>query len=89
MDTIIIFTLNECGHCQSLKKRLQELSIEFTEIEIGVNDEIWTQVVRQTGQDVIPTVFIKKENDENGPVYVPGRDYQSEDEIVEIIKTYV
>lgn len=89
MNTIVIFTLNGCGHCQSLKKRLNEISIPYTEIEIVANEAIWTQVVRQTGHDVIPTVFIKKENDENGPVYVPGRDYQTEDEIVEIIKTYV
>lgn len=89
MNTIVIFTLNGCSHCQSLKKRLRDLSIPYTEIEIGANEDIWTQVVRQTGEDVIPTVFIKKENDEDGPVYVPGRDYQDEDEIVEIIKTYV
>jgi glutaredoxin len=89
MNSIVIFTLNGCSHCQSLKRRLQEISIEYTEIEIGANEEIWKQVVRQTGEDVIPTIFIKKENDENGPVYVPGRDFQSEDEIVEIIKTYM
>jgi glutaredoxin len=89
MNSIVIFTLNGCGHCQSLKRRLQEISIDFTEIEIDANEEIWKQVVRQTGEDVIPTIFIKKENDENGPVYVPGRDFQSEDEIVEIIKTYM
>jgi glutaredoxin len=89
MNTIVIFTLNGCGHCQSLKKRLNDISIPYTEIEIGVNEEIWKQVVKQTGEDVIPTIFIKKENDENGPVYVPGRDFQSEDEIVEIIKTYM
>lgn len=89
MNTIVIFTLNGCGHCQSLKKRLNDISIPYTEIEIGANEEIWTQVVRQTGEDVIPTVFIKKNDNEDGPVYVPGRDYQNEDEIVEIIKTYV
>lgn len=89
MNTIVIFTLNGCGHCQSLKKRLNDISIPYTEIEIGANEEIWKQVVRQTGEDVIPTVFIKKNDNEDGPVYVPGRDYQNEDEIVEIIKTYV
>lgn len=89
MNTIVIFTLNGCGHCQSLKKRLDDISIPYTEIEIGANEEIWKQVVRQTGEDVIPTVFIKKNDNEDGPVYVPGRDYQNEDEIVEIIKTYV
>jgi hypothetical protein len=43
-------------------------------------------VVEQTGHNVLPTIFIKKENSEEGPVYIPGRDYQIEDEIVEILK---
>jgi glutaredoxin len=89
MNSIVIFTLNGCSHCQSLKQKLKEISIDFTEIEVNANEDIWKQVVNQTGEDVLPTVFIKKENDENGPVYVPGRDFQSEDEIVEIIKSYI
>jgi glutaredoxin len=88
-NTIIVFTLNGCGHCKNLKKRLSDISIPFTEIEIGKNEKIWNQVVEQTGHNVLPTVFIKKEDSEDGPVYIPGRDYQNEDEIVEIIKTFV
>jgi glutaredoxin len=89
MNTIVVFTLNGCTHCSKLKKRLDDLSIKFLEIEIGQNKEIWENVVQQTGKNVLPTVFIKKENSDDGPVYVPGRDYQSEDEIVEIIKSYI
>lgn len=89
MNTIIIFTLNGCGHCKILKKKLDKLSILYTDIEVTENETIWKQVVEQTGHDVLPTVFIKKENGDDGPVYVPGRDYQNEDEIIEIIKTYI
>jgi glutaredoxin-related protein len=88
-NSIIIFSLNGCGHCANLKKRLTGLEIPFQDIEINSNREIWNQVVSQTGHNTLPTVFIKKENDENGPVYVPGRDFNGEDEIVEIIKTYL
>lgn len=88
MKTIIIFTLNGCTHCKSLKKRLDEVSINYFEIEITKNQEIWNKVVEQTGHNVLPTVFIKSENSDDGPVYVPGRDYMSEDEIVEIIKSH-
>jgi hypothetical protein len=59
------------------------------DIEITDNEEIWNQVVTQTGHNLIPTVFIQKEDSDDGPVYVPGRDYQSEDEIVEKIKEYL
>ena len=83
---IVIFTLNGCSHCKNLKNRLNELNIPFIDVEIGQNQKLWDQVVEQTGHNVLPTVFIKKENTEEGPVYVPGRDYETEDEIVEILK---
>jgi glutaredoxin len=85
-NSIIIFTLNGCLHCKNLKNRLNELNIPFIDVEIGQNQKLWDQVVEQTGHNVLPTVFIKKENTEEGPVFVPGRDYESEDEIVEILK---
>lgn len=84
--SIIVFTLNGCFHCKNLKNRLNELEIPFIDVEIGENQKLWDQVVEQTGHNVLPTIFIKKENTEEGPVYVPGRDYQTEDEIVEILK---
>lgn len=89
MNTIVIFTLNGCSHCKSLKKRLEQLEINFVEIEITQNKEIWDQVVQQTGHNVLPTVFIKSENGDDGPVYVPGRDYTSEDHIIKIIQKHI
>jgi glutaredoxin len=85
-NTIVIFTLNGCSHCKNLKGRLNDLEISYIDVEIGENQKLWDQVVQQTGHNVLPTVFIKKENSDEGPVYVPGRDYHNEDEIVEIIK---
>jgi glutaredoxin len=88
-DRIIIFTLSGCFHCTFLKEELNNLSIPFTEIEVTANPKIWEQVVNQTGHDSLPTIFIQKDGTESGPVYVPGRDYDTHDEIIEIIKTYI
>jgi glutaredoxin len=87
-DTIIVFTLNGCGHCGSLKKRLGEISIPFQEVEINQNRQIWDQVVSQTGHNLLPTVFIRTEGTDVGPIYIPSRDYETEDEIVEILKKH-
>ena len=89
MNNIIVFTLNGCGHCVELKKSLIELEIDYTEIVVDDNEEIWNQVINQTGHNSLPTVFVSLNGEEDGPVFVPGRDYQSKDEIVEIIKTYL
>jgi glutaredoxin len=88
-NTIIIFTLKGCGHCTELKKGLTELTIPFNEIEITENETIWNQVIKQTGHNSLPTVFIGLEGKENGPVFVPERDFKDKDEIIEIIKKYI
>ena len=86
MKTIIIFTLNSCVHCQELKEKLTELSIPFDDVEITLNRQLWDYVISQTGNDLLPTVFIKDGDDGSGHIYSPGRDFQSNDEIMEIIK---
>lgn len=87
-NTVVIFSLTGCVHCKSLKKRLDDLSIEYVDIDVDRNPEIWESVKTQTKENLVPTVFIKKEGVDEGPVFVPSRDYQTEDEIVEIIKNY-
>lgn len=88
-NTIVIFTLKNCGHCIDLKEKLTELSITYQEMEINQNRPIWDQVVSQTGFNLLPTVFVKKENDDTGPIFIPGRDYENQEELIEIIKKYV
>jgi glutaredoxin len=88
-NKIIVFTLNGCGHCSVLKGQLNKDGVEYTEIEVSKNKEIWDQVVKQTGHNSLPTVFISLNGEDDGPVFVPGRDYQNKDEIVKIIKTYI
>lgn len=86
MKTVVIFTLNSCAHCQELKQKLTELLIPFDDVEISLNRQLWNHVISQTGYDLLPTVFIKDGNDDTGLIYTPGRDFQSNDEIIEIIK---
>lgn len=88
-NTIILFTLDDCIHCKSLKKRLRIESIPYTEIEITNNEKIWNEVVNQTGHNSLPTVYIKKENSDTGPVYVAGVDFMSDDEGINIIKKHI
>ena len=88
-NQIFIFSLNGCGYCKTLKEKLNESSIPFTELEINSNREIWNQVVKQTGLNILPTIFIKKDGTDDGPVFVPTRDFNSVEEIVEKLKIYV
>lgn len=88
-NTVVIFSMTGCLHCKSLKKRLDENTIEYIDIDVDRNPEIWSSVKAQTKLNLVPTIFIKKPNSDDGPVFVPSRDYQTEDELVEIIQKYV
>jgi glutaredoxin len=90
METnIILFTMDGCGHCYDLKNKLNEEQILFNEIEINKNKHIWDQVVDQTGHNVVPTLFLRIENTDDGEVFIPGKDFNNRDEAVEIVKKYI
>ena len=86
---VIVFTLNGCVHCVNLKEKLDEVSIPFTEIEITNNQKLWDTVVEQTGHNVLPTLFIKKNNTDVGPVFIPGKDFENVDDIIPKIKNHL
>ena len=88
-NKIIIFTMDGCIHCKSLKKRLRVDSIPYVEVDIDNNQDLWNDVVNQTGHNVVPSIYIQKDENENGPIYIPGKDFEDEDEIVKIIRTYI
>lgn len=89
LDNIILFTLNGCHHCKTLKKSLQKHDIQFYEIEITNNEKIWDQVVNQTGHNSLPTIFVRKENTDDGLVYVAGVDFMSDEEGIKLIKQHI
>jgi glutaredoxin len=89
VKSIYVFTLNNCPYCQELKDKLNESSISFHDVEISKNKELWQSIVVQTGYDLLPSVFIRNENDIDGLIYTPGRDFQDLNEIIEIIKSII
>lgn len=89
MKKLIIFTLNGCDHCISLKNRLITLGFPFVEIEISNNQDIWDQVVEQTGHNLLPTIYITQDDSDEGMVFVPGRDHKNEDEAMQIVEKYI
>lgn len=85
--SILLFTLNDCVYCNSLKKKLKSLSIDFKEIDVNQHENIWDDVVKDVGLDYVPlTLIFNDENDDFGIYIVPGKDYETEDELIEIIR---
>ena len=88
-NKLLVFTLETCGHCKTLKERLRNESIPFTEIEVNNNKDLWNQVVTQSKNEYLPTFFIKKEGSDTGPIFCPERDFENDDQAIEIIKKYI
>jgi glutaredoxin len=86
MKTIYVFTTIGCAHCKELKKKLIDESIPFCDIEITKNEELWKNMISQTGYDILPTIYIRTDNDDSGIAYIPDKDFKNINEIIEIIK---
>lgn len=86
---IIIFSLINCPHCTVLKKKLEQNNIDYRELDINEHREVWRQVVDQTGFSLVPTVFIRKEGSDDGPVFIPGRDFKQPQDLLEKLKEYL
>lgn len=85
VDKIYIFTMNGCGHCKSLKSHLKKLNISFVDVDVDENEVLWNEVVKQTGYDYVPTVYVTKDGQDSGTIYVPSVDYEDEKDIIRIL----
>ena len=88
-NNIIIFTMKGCPACADLKSGLIENNIPYKELPIHENRYIWNQVVKQTGLRNLPTIFIQEPDTDMGPIYIPGRDFETKEQIIDIIKGYL
>ena len=89
MYTVNIFTLNGCSHCVDLKKLLNDNNISFNELEISQHKSTFDEIVKLTGKNALPTTYLQNPETGAGPIFVPGRDYQSKEELLEKIQKYI
>jgi len=86
ITNIFVFTIDGCIHCRNLKKKLKESNILFNELEVNENEDLWEEIVEKTKEDILPTIFIKQGDDGSGIILIPGIDFFSEDEAIDLIK---
>lgn len=81
-NRLIIFTMEGCGACKYLKKKLKESNIQFLDLDIDEYPDLWNKVVQQTGIDYVPTAYIVKENEDEGVVFSPTKDYVDAEDLI-------
>ena len=82
MNKIIVHTTEGCDYCTDVKKLLNEANVKFEDKPSKDNQQAWQRVIRITGLGTFPTFEVGNE------FFVPGRDYNSPDQIVNYLKNY-
>ena len=55
---VIVFTTPTCSHCNSAKRYLREKGIKFKEVDVSRNQKAAQDMVRKTGQQGVPQLWI-------------------------------
>lgn len=85
--SVIIYTMKGCPHCKELKKKLDNLNVEYFDRDIDEYSDEYKLFVEVTDNDLVPSLLILEENgvDYKSYIYVPDVDYYEIDEAINII----
>ncbi len=64
MAEVTIYSTPTCGYCAMAKDFLQEHGVEFTEIDVSVDQQKAQEMVEKTGQMGVPVIIINKDGKE-------------------------
>ena len=57
-DLAVVYTHPTCGYCDMLKSDLQQKGIDYEEIDVSKQPEMWGEVERLSGGDRITPVLV-------------------------------
>lgn len=91
MKKLYIFTLPYCSFCKNLTTELQRKSISFTPIAVPDNRELFDNIKKQLGVSKLnaPVLFFRENNDGEGYIYEPAKDFQTVDDAITIIRNNI
>ena len=81
-EKITIYTTETCPYCKSIKDKMKESSIEFTEKNTVKSIEEWKEVFNLTAMPTTPTIEI------GGEFLIPGRDFQNPQQLIEVLSNF-
>lgn len=57
--SVIIYTKNYCPYCKRAVALLKSKEIPFQEIDVTYDNQKFNEVMKQTGWDTVPQIFIE------------------------------
>jgi glutaredoxin-like YruB-family protein len=64
MAEVTIYSTPTCGFCTMAKDFLQEKGVDYTEIDVSVDQQKAQEMVEKTGQMGVPVIIINKDGQE-------------------------
>ncbi|PID52336.1 MAG: NrdH-redoxin [Candidatus Moraniibacteriota bacterium] len=65
MAEVMIYSTPTCGYCTLAKDFLQEKGVEYTEVDVSVDQQKAQEMVEKTGQMGVPVIIINKDGQED------------------------
>jgi glutaredoxin len=85
---VFIFSMKNCTHCKDLKTKLDNVQISFKDFDINEHELFWKEIVKKTGENLVPTVCLYNNQDKQTYIFTPGKDFNNGDEAINIIKKH-
>tara|TARA_Y100001963_G_C6456683_1_gene298246 strand:- start:31 stop:420 length:390 start_codon:yes stop_codon:yes gene_type:complete len=82
MEKVIIYAKETCPYCKEIKDKLKQNKIDFKVRFTNEFEEEWQQVILLTSMPILPTICYEDE------FFIAGRDFNSPDHLVNILKTF-
>ena len=65
-DEIVVYTHPDCTYSDALKDELSDLAVDYKEINLALNPDMWNKVEELTGGERITPVMVTSDKVEVG-----------------------
>ncbi len=59
---VVMYSTRFCPYCMRARRLLKNKGVEFTEIAVGGNSELWAEMEQRSGRNTVPQIFINDES---------------------------
>ena len=58
--TVTVYSLQGCPACEELKTKMNKLDIQYENVDMGGNDEMWKKLEEMGGTEYVPQVMVEE-----------------------------
>jgi len=59
---VIMYSTRFCPYCMRARRLLKNKGVEYKEIAVGGNNELWAEMEQLSGRSTVPQIFINNES---------------------------